>query len=1110
VFALYTFIKPLPLLVVSCWWLVVGVVGARRRLGVRIASRILKSRLEVPGMLGLREWTQRLRVSSAPPAVAACAIAIPIILGLLAGALHAAGPIFSAILGGSGQEYATAVTSDTQGNVYVVGLTYSSDFPVTPGVVQTKFGGTCDAFITKVGPDGKVIWSTYLGGILDDWATGVALDRAGNVLVTGWTRSANFPLANALMNTLDNGASPDDFDAFVAKLDPSGAKLLYSTFLGGDNDDGAAGIAVDSAGNAYVAVNTNSTTGFPGIQNAADQFGIVVSKLAPQGTLIYSFLHPNGNAGGIALDTADSVYVTGSSSSVNPSSATQTFGPQGSGYAMVFKISPDGSGKIYETALGGSVQAGGTAIAVDSAGEAYVVGSTSSVDFPLVHPFQSSPGARPLWKSTNSGTSWTPMDDLPFAIPQMLVVDPATPSTVYEATGDLGIFKSLDGGGTWTKANSGIASTNVQALAIDPVHSQTLYAATSSNGVYKTVDGGNSWTLIDSPALTISQLAVDAKNPDIVWEIGNSLRKSTNAGVTWNSVNFPGPADDPLQTMALDPRVSGHLFGISNFVFCGFGCTGTAANPYLYRSVDGGASWIQIPSVGPATPLIVDGSTNPSTVYDGLSFRSVDGGVTWSPINPPPGASSGVAMAVDPSGTLYVAVAGEGLYLSRDHAQTWIAIGSFIPPWSYEAMGPEITSIVPTGSTGTLYAATDQVATSGFVTKLSADGSSIVYSTYLRGHASDESSVFYLAEPNVFLTPNQNWISAIALDAAGNATVAGGTRAVDFPVVKPTQAANAGLADAFVATMSADGNALNYSTYFGGSDDDGALGVTVDSQGDVIFAGQTWSSDFPNVGGLQPSFGYGNAFVVKLAAPGPPAITSVLNGASYQPGIEAGSWVMIQGTNLANTYPGRTWAASEVDSDQLPTSLDGVSVTIDRKPAFVNYISPTQINVQAPTDGTVGKVDVVVTNNGAVSAAATAQLQAVAPAFFKYLGTNYAVASLLPDHAMVGNPSVVPGTIAAKPGDTLELLGTGFGATNPAVPAGTVVSGAPAVVTAPTVTVGGVAAQVVSAVLGAGGVGVYQVTIQLPATVPTGAVAVQASVGGVQTQAGVLLFVSKP
>jgi uncharacterized protein (TIGR03437 family) len=1050
---------------------------------------------------------------------------LPILLALFAGALHAAGPIFSANLAGSGQEYATSVASDAQGNVYVAGLTYSPDFPVTTGAFQTKFGGTCDAFITKVGPGGQVIWSTYLGGILDDWATGVALDSAGNVLVTGWTRSANFPLVNALQGTLDNGAS-DDFDAFVAKFTPDGSKLLYSTFLGGAADDGATGIAVDSSGDAYVAVSSNSATGYPGIQNAPDQGGIVVTKLAPRGTLVYSFFHPNGIPGGIALDVAGAIYVTGSNSPLNPSTATQTFGPLGSGYAIAFKISPDGSKKIYETALGGSVQTTAAAIAVDSAGEAYVAGSTSSVDFPLVHPLQSSLGARPLWKSTNSGTTWTPLDNLPFALPQMLVTDPTTSNTLYEPTGDLGIFKSLDGGVTWTQANTGIAGTNVQAVAIDPVHPKTLYAATngaSSTAVYKTTDGANTWTLIDVPVSTISQLAVDAQNPNIVWEIGTALRKSTDAGVTWNSVSFPGPSGGPLQSVALDPRVSGHLFGVSNFVFCGFGCTsGTYSNSYLYRSVDGGANWTQVPSVAPpAVPVIVDGSTNPSTVYDGLSFRSLDGGVTWSPINPPPGvgSNSNSPMAVDPSGALYIAVPGQGNYVSHDHAQTWTAIDSFIPPFANEALGPSIASITPVGS-GTIYAATDQTssggiginisqgATSGFVTKLSADGSSIVYSTYLRGHTSMESSVFYAAEPNVFQT--QNWIGAIALDAVGNATVAGGTRAVDFPTTMPAQASSAGLADAFAATISADGSQLIYSTYFGGSGDDGALGATVDSQGDVIFAGQTWSSNFPNAGGLQLPFSYGNAFVVKIAPPGPPAISSVFNGASFRPGIEAGSWAMIQGTNLANTYPGRTWRSDEIVNGNLPTSLDGVSVLIDGKPAFVYYISPTQINVQAPTDSVVGAVDVVVTNNGAASAAGTAHLQSVAPAFFMYSGTNYAIASLWPNYALLGNPSVIPGTVGAKPGDTVTLWGTGFGATNPPVRAGTAVSGAPAVVTAPTVTVGGVAAQVISTVLADGSAGLYQVTIQLPATVPTGAVAIQASVGGVQTQAGVLLFVATP
>ena len=1059
------------------------------------------------------------------------AVQIPILLWLSAGLVHAAGPIYSAVLGGSGQDYATAVASDAQGNTYVVGLTYSSDFPVTPGAVQTTFGGTCDAFVAKLGPDGKVIWATYLGGILDDWATGVAVDSAGNVLVAGYTRSANFPLANATQSTLDQGAS-DGFDAFVAKLDPTGKQLLYSTFLGGTYDDGAAGIATDAAGNEYVAVTTGSAAGFPGLQGAPDLSGVVVTELNPQGGLVYSFFHPNGSAGAIAVDGAGSAYVTGTSNSSEPATATQSFGPAGNTQAMAFKVSPDGSRKVYETSLGGSVGSSGAAIAVNGAGEAYVAGSTSSVDFPLVNPFQSTLGARPLWKSADGGATWAPMDGLPFAQPEQLVVDPTNPTTLYALTADLGIFKSTDAGATWTSANSGLGCTYMETLTVDPVHPQTLYASTalySATGlacgstampVYKSMDGGATWNAVDSPTFLVFRIAVDAQNPSTVYEIGSFIRKSTDGGATWNALAFPGE----VEGMALDPRVSGRVYAASAMAICGPTCCAPNPNcgyfqpPALYRSDDGGADWIQIPSVTPGelesySEVIVDPSANPSTVYIGLGWRSDDGGVTWLAINPPPGPASDYnSLAVDGGGTLYATEQYNGLmFASHDRARTWTALNSFIPPPTPEASGPSILNLAPAGATGTLYATISQMATSGFVTKLSADGSSIVYSTYLGGHASMQPFSTYAAEPGVFQT--QNWISGIALDAAGNATVAGGTRSIDFPTIGPAQAANAGGADAFVATISADGGRLTYSTYFGGSKDDGALAVTLDAQGNPIFAGQTWSNDFPVPGGLQPPYGYGEAFVVKLAAPEPPqppVIASVLNAASLQPGIQAGSWVTIRGTNLANTSPGRNPTAAEMANGSLPTSLDGVSVTIDGQPAFVDYISPTQINVQAPADSATGPVAVVVANNGQASAAATAQLQAVAPAFFVYSGTNYAVASRLSDGAAVGDPSAVPGAVAAKPGDTLVLLGTGFGATNPPVPAGSTVSGAAAVVTAPTVTVGGMAVQVTGADIAAGNAALYQVTIQLPATAPTGAVAVEASVGGVESPGGVLLFVGKP
>jgi uncharacterized protein (TIGR03437 family) len=362
----------------------------------------------------------------------------------------------------------------------------------------------------------------------------------------------------------------------------------------------------------------------------------------------------------------------------------------------------------------------------------------------------------------------------------------------------------------------------------------------------------------------------------------------------------------------------------------------------------------------------------------------------------------------------------------------------------------------------------------------------------------------YAAEPGNFLT--QNWIYGIALDSANSVIVAGGTRASDFPVANPQQPVNNGKADAFVTILAADGSKWNYSTYYGGSQDDGAQAVAVDPQGNLIFVGQTWSGDFPVPGGTAAQHGSGDAFVVKLTPNYPPAITSVLNGASFQPGIEAGSWAMVTGSNLANVT--RAWTNADFTGNNLPTSLNGVSVTIDGQPAFVSYISPTQINVQAPSDNTLGTVNVTVDNNGAVSAPATVQLQNSAPAFFLYPGTNFVFASVLPNYLLSADPSAVAGATAAHPGDTLVLWGTGFGPTTPPVPAGTVVSGVP-IGTTPTVTVGGVSVPVLNSILTTGSAGLYQITIQLPANVPSGSVAIQASVGGAQTQSGATIFVGK-
>jgi uncharacterized protein (TIGR03437 family) len=186
-----------------------------------------------------------------------------------------------------------------------------------------------------------------------------------------------------------------------------------------------------------------------------------------------------------------------------------------------------------------------------------------------------------------------------------------------------------------------------------------------------------------------------------------------------------------------------------------------------------------------------------------------------------------------------------------------------------------------------------------------------------------------------------------------------------------------------------------------------------------------------------------------------------------------------------------------------------VSAKINGKAAYIYYISPTQLNVQAPSDTAVGPVSVTVTNAAGTSAPATVQLAAVSPAFFPWNG-KYAVATRT-DFSLVGPAGLLAGltTVPAKPSDIILLWGTGFGVTNPPFPAGQTVTGAPAVVTMPTVTVGGINANVVAAVLSPESAGLYLIAIQVPATAPNGDLPVVASMGGVQSPAGIFLTVQQ-
>lgn len=232
--------------------------------------------------------------------------------------------------------------------------------------------------------------------------------------------------------------------------------------------------------------------------------------------------------------------------------------------------------------------------------------------------------------------------------------------------------------------------------------------------------------------------------------------------------------------------------------------------------------------------------------------------------------------------------------------------------------------------------------------------------------------------------------------------------------------------------------------------------------------------------------------------------SGVVHGASFQPGAAPGAWVTIYGHRLASTT--RTWAITDFVNNKLPISLDGVSVTINGKDAFVSYISPTQINVLAPADTLSGSAQVVVRNSAGTSAAVNVDLQRTRPGFFQ-LAESY-VSATTPDGRYIGPTNIVPGltTVAARPGDVITLWGSGFGPTNPEYDPSTLVSAAIPLANPVTIRVGPSMATVQYA--GMTGSGLNQFNIVVP-DLSNGDYPVAAQVAGVRTAAIVRLRVQR-
>jgi len=966
---------------------------------------------------------------------------------------------YATYLGGNDNDSSRGVAVDGSGNFYVTGFTFSLNFPVTSGSFQTSYhGGSAfadiggDAFVAKYTPAGALAYVTYLGGSGDDCGDAITVDSSGNAYVTGFTTSTNFPTTQGAYQTKfgglgSNGLSLDLGDAFVAKLNPAGTALVYSTYLGGSNDDVGTAIAVDSSGNAYVVGATDSTN-FPTANAYQSAFGGgggspafccgspapflifgdgFITKLNPAGTGIIFSTYFGGElddtVAALALDSSGNVYVGGNTLSTKfpvlnayqskyggaASATAQPVITTGDGYVAKF----DPTGKLlYSTYLGGSGDDAVMGLAVDSTGAAYVTGFTSSANFPV---------------SANAA--------------QKTFGGPAT------ITGERGFV--------WGDAF-------VAKLA-----------PSGSSLVWATYLGGNQ----DDAGMAI---AVDAGGNAIVGGFANSTNLNVTSNAQQKTFGGNGPAG------FTDPTGDAFLAKVS--------ADGTS---FVYLSYYGGSSSDAI------TALALDAQGD---VIAGGTTTSTNLPTAGKPAQPAFGGQS-VPNQTEALGDAFVAV--------------FSGIAS-------AAAAPAITSVVNAGS---------------YTTSLAPGSAAAAFGTNLPTSAAAGALVGGQTAPVLLATATQ-WSVAIPYNAAtGSSTIQIATSAA-FPITLSQYAPALFSADgsgqgSVVAqrvlanstpTVSAAAPAfpgdtiILYATGLGAIDANshpsplptvtvGGQPVTVVTAVAVTANPGTYQVTIqlpvttPS-GSLPVVLSIGGASSQSLAMPVGVltglVITNVENGGSFLAGFSQGSWTTITGANLSGTT--RIWTGADFNGPNLPTQLDQVSVTIDLKPAYVYYISPTQINVLSPADAAVGPVPVQVTYAGQTSNVLNGTEAAFAPAMFMFspLGGKY-VAAVRSDGQYLGPTNLYPGlTVPAKAGDVILLYGTGFGPTNPTTNFAQTFSGAPPTANTVTCTIGGVPATVQFAGLVAPGE--YQFNILVP-TVPTGDNLVVLKVSGVSTQPNAYLTV---
>jgi hypothetical protein len=522
--------------------------------------------------------------------------------------------VYSGCVGGTAPNYPTAIAADATGNAYVTGFTQSGNFPLLNPIQSTHPAGNgfMEGFVLKLRPDGEMVYSTFLGGGAD-FPRAIATDAAGNAYITGWTRSPNFPLKNAIQSQPKGPAGAST--PFVAKINADGSNLVYSTYIGGSNYDLAMAIAADALGNTYVAGTTTSAD-FPTTANAFQaKFNGVFAVKSTDGAASWS--------------RSDSGLL---------------------GTASFIQVDPNNTSLVY------AVSSSGLYKSVDH-GATWHATSASSVTSLWISPADSTlylgiAGKGDLLRSRDSGASFTTMSTGRSGSINEMVFDPHNASVIYGRWGGSGpgdgVFKSTDGGSTWNSTGLTGSATGSGPLAIDPAHPSTLYAEARNRGLVVSTDGGDTWTLIGGD---VSDLSVDSKSTLYAVSDG-AIYVLPAGGVTVQKV---APAS--VGALVVDPTNNSTWYAT----------TYSSSGNGFYKTTDRGDHWQPVnnglPNLPSITSVAID-PNSPGTLYLGMVTQthgffaelSPDGtSLKYSTYLGGTGSEMVNAIAVDAPGSTYVA-----------------------------------------------------------------------------------------------------------------------------------------------------------------------------------------------------------------------------------------------------------------------------------------------------------------------------------------------------------------------------------------------------------------------------------------------------------------------